>query len=181
MRGDMQQNADVAQLNILLAKEKAEFQATRAALREALASANAPEDIDERLMAYADEFGTDSAVLMLRRSPKTFDIEGKVGRKAIAAAAPKIENLVLSNRDMAGLVVRRENILVAQDPAHNRVYIDRGKEFTISMVGGQLVERAKNGEIQKLDVVKEDGVRAKKLRKVWKQEEEQSQEQGQEQ
>ena len=179
----MQPNADVAQLNILLSKEKVQFWQTQRELRQVLKPVHAPADIDERLMAYADEFGTDSAVLMLKRSPKLFDIEGRVDKQVIDAAAPKVEKLVMSNRTMAGLLVQRENILVAENPERDRVYIDMGREFTIETLDGQLVQYVDTGEMEKQPVVKEDGSRAKQLRQEWdseEQEQEHEEEQDQE-
>ena len=179
VRGDMQTNEDVAQLNILLSREKVQFWQTLRELRNVLKPVDAPADIDERLMAYADEFGTDSAILMLKRSPKLFDIEGKVDKQVIHAAAPKVEKLVMANRTMAGLVVQRENILVAENPERVRVYIDNGREFTIETLDGQLVQYVDTGEIEKQPVVKEDGSRAKRLRQLDSEEQEEKQKQEQ--
>lgn len=180
MRGDMQQDRDVAALNEQLGREKTAFEATRQALREALGPVKAPPDIGERLLSYAEEFGSENAVLMLKRSPKTFDIEGKVDRKTLAAVKPKVEQLAQSDRAMAGLVVRRENILTAGNPNHNRVYINNGREFTMNTRTGT-VEYA-DGKVEKLELVKSDGGRAKQLRKARAQEEqEQKQAQGQSQ
>jgi hypothetical protein len=178
----------VTRLNRLLDHERQEFHAVRAALRKTFAPLNAPPDIDERLVAYADEFGSDSAVLMLKRSPKVFEIPGKVPPKVVDAAAPTVEKLVLLNRTMAGLVVQRENILVAENPNHDRVYMDMGREFRIAVLDGQFLEQSDTGERTAVPLAKEDGARAKQLRQAWDQERQehvqedgQDQEQGQDQ
>ena len=122
-----------------VSKLQASIDASRAnylELRRRLANIVSDERLADRLIAHAEDVGTEVTLERLRQQPTQFELPADspaLNEKTLALLPSLLEPLVDTMWDLDLAVGERERILCTADPSRQRRYSSNGREFTFNI------------------------------------------------
>lgn len=145
----MNTTPDVSLLDRELNMERVAFHAIRRSLANDLRPFQPPQQAEDHIISYAEEFGVEHTLGTLATEPATFGLNAPAGSAGLLALKDKVQALHASREAMDQIVSKREDILAKADPKRDRVYISFGREFTIDMANRR-VRYVDTGKVEPL-------------------------------